>query len=105
MKLSKNSIRKWAKGKPCTVQIPGVCFHDSESSVMAHATILPPTGAIGAKTDSDILATYIACHNCHDYMDGRRRSAGISKHDRLFFEYRAVVRTWRLIIKEMGLWL
>jgi hypothetical protein len=100
MKLSENSIRKWARDKPCQVQKHGICSRDPAKSVMAHATILPPTGIMGGKTDSDILATYVACSNCHDYMDGRTHWS-VSKEEKLFYEYRAVVRTWRMILKEI----
>ena len=98
MKLSKNNIRKSARGQDCTVNIPGVCCYVPETTVYAHATVLPPTGIMGGK-QNDVLGGYYACHSCHDKMDGRTFDAP-SKEDKLFYEYRAVVRTWRIILGE-----
>ena len=98
MKLSKNNIRKSAKGQDCTVQIGGVCNYNPETTVYAHATVLPPTGIVGGK-QNDIVGGYYACSACHDYMDSRAYH-GIEREDKLFYEYRAVVRTWRIILGE-----
>jgi hypothetical protein len=61
---------------------------------------LPPTGIIGGK-NKDVLGGYNACSSCHDVMDGRK-SGVIKKEEKLFYEYRAVIRTWRLILENMG---
>ena len=75
-----------------------MCNGNPETTVYAHATVLPPTGIIGGK-QNDVVGGYYACSSCHDAMDGRNYSA-IKKEDKLFYEYRAVVRTWGIILGE-----
>ena len=99
MKLSKDNIRKSAKGQDCTVQIGKVCNENPETTVYAHATILPPTGIIGGK-QNDVVGGYYACSSCHDEMDGRSNRLELNRWDKLWYEYRAVVRTWRIILGE-----
>ena len=98
MKLSNRQIRLSANGQDCTVQRGKVCNYNPETTVYAHATILPPTGIIGGK-QNDVVGGYYACSACHDWMDSRAYH-GEEREDKLFYEYRAVVRTWRIILGE-----
>src|SRR5210317_729035 len=99
LKLSDRQIRLSARNKDCTVNIPGVCNYAPETTVYAHATRLPPTGIIGGK-HPDFLGGYYACSSCHDAMDGRNSKA-VRKEDKLFYEYRAVIKTWRKIFQKI----
>ena len=100
MKLSNKQVRASARGMDCTVNIPSVCNYEPETTVYAHATVLPPTGIIGGK-HTDVLGGYYSCSSCHDAMDGRSFRV-INKEDKLFYEYRAVIRTWRKLIQYVN---
>jgi len=58
-------IRKFAKGRACSIRIPGVCNGNPETTVWCHA----PGGGMGAK-QSDELGAF-GCSSCHDAIDGR----------------------------------
>ncbi len=65
-----SKITKAAKGRHCTIRLPGICNSNPETSVMAHL----PSGVrfgkgMGTKP-SDLLVA-IACSDCHGVCDGR----------------------------------
>lgn len=55
-------------GEECTLQIPGVCNGNPETTVLCHLDLLSQSG-MGFKC-SDMSAAY-GCSSCHDAMDGR----------------------------------
>ena len=60
-----SKLRKSARGQMCTLQIPLICSHDPEKTVLAHV------GKYGsAKRNHDDEAVY-ACFNCHNAIDMR----------------------------------
>ena len=61
-------IQKYARGKPCSLRIPGVCrtTPENEDVVLAHA---PYPGRGGTRLHDWWGAP--ACMHCHDAMDGR----------------------------------
>ena len=91
-KMSKYT--KSSKGKICTVRIPGVCNHNTETTVFAHLN----GGGMGAK-HSDIHGCD-ACSACHAWLDGGYAIQGYSKHDRDHEHYRAMVETQQRMIRE-----
>lgn len=54
-----------AIGLPCSLRLPGICNHNSATSVMAH---LPGIGK-GTSTKVSDLHTAIACSACHAAID------------------------------------
>lgn len=62
-------LRDSARGKDCTLRIPGVCCGDPETTVLAH---LPHGGRSMGQKAPDTHAVY-ACANCHDVLDNRTR--------------------------------
>ena len=62
------NLRKEAKGRGCTVRIPGVCNHNSETVVLAHIR-MPGLSGMGIKAD-DLLGAW-SCSSCHDAIDRR----------------------------------
>ena len=62
------NLRKQAKGRGCTVRLPGVCNHNSETVVLAHIR-MPGVSGTGLKAD-DLLGAW-ACSACHDAIDRR----------------------------------
>jgi len=92
--MAKIDLRKEARGRPCQIQIFGVCNHNPETSVLCHL----PSGAMGMKAD-DIHAA-IACSNCHDAVDGRRSVMGATPAEVKLMFLEAVIRTQRLWREE-----
>lgn len=60
-----SKIRKSAKGKCCTVRIPGYCNHNHDTVILAHRNGY----GVGGK-NPDYQGAY-CCSNCHDIIDGR----------------------------------
>lgn len=66
-KVRSKALRQSANGQACAVRIPGICNHDSSTTVLAHVNF----GSHGMATkESDLSACY-ACSACHDAIDGR----------------------------------
>lgn len=61
------SLRESARGQVCTLQIPGICNGNPETTVLCH---LPCNShSMGYKSD-DYWAVF-GCSSCHDVIDGR----------------------------------
>ena len=65
------NLRKLAQGRDCQVRIQGVCNFDPETTVLAHYRLHGLSG-IGMKSP-DLFGAW-ACSDCHDAIDGRRRT-------------------------------
>ena len=87
-----SKIREFAKGKPCTVMIEGICNHDPETSVMAHLN-----GSGMAMKDDDIFVA-ICCSACHDALDGRRIT-DYTYEELHYAHLRGMTRTQRMLLK------
>ena len=87
-------LRNSARGEACTFQIPGVCCHDPERTVLAH--IRDETKGMGNKAD-DWSAAF-SCDRCHEAIDQHR----LPRSDELFYMLRGLQRTWQRWI-ERGL--
>ncbi|MGJ8524072.1 putative nuclease YbcO [Carnimonas sp. R-84981] len=76
MRIISKALRNSARGKNCTLRLPG-CNHNPETTVLAHL----PTGMGGMGMKSpDNLAVY-ACCSCHDRLDSRTKDAEIDWRD------------------------
>ena len=92
-------IRDSARGQECTVQSP-CCNHNPETVVFAHYGE-PGEKGIGLKPD-DTSGAY-ACSSCHDWLDGRlqpSKQCGKTAGDREYLWFRAMRRTWKLLIEN-----
>lgn len=87
MALLSPKLRNSARGEQCTFQIPSVCRHDPERTVLAH--IRDETKGMGNKA-RDWSAAF-ACDLCHDAIDQHR----LSRADEFFYCLRALQRTWQ----------
>lgn len=69
MRVESKKLRDAAKGKDCTLRLPGVCNFDSATTVLAHV----PCGmkGMGMKGPDNIAVD--ACSSCHDVLDGRAK--------------------------------
>lgn len=69
--MKKIDFRKQARGRECTVRIPGVCNFNPETSVLAHYRL---AGTCGTGCKPDDLQGAISCNECHDAIDGRTKT-------------------------------
>lgn len=91
MRLVSKKVRESARGRECTVRLPGICNWNPETTVLAH---LPcGTRGIGMK-GIDTVAVY-ACSACHDAIDGRTKGAEIDWKDMP----RAIAETHEALIR------
>lgn len=74
------AIRDDARGRSCTLQIPGVCCHDDSRTVGCHMRLFG-FGGMGQKPDDIFILD--ACDQCHAVFDSRDRwaDAGIGWDD------------------------
>ncbi len=90
------NLRKQAKGRGCTVRLPGVCNHNSETVVLAHIRMLGVSG-MGLKAD-DLLGAW-ACSACHDAID-RRAHTDLDRDYVRLAHLEGMVRTIAQLLKE-----
>lgn len=91
----KADLRKAARGRECTVRIPGVCNFNTETSVLAHYRMAGTCGT-GCKPDDEQAA--ICCNDCHDVIDGRVKNTEFTYEDIRLMHAEGVFRTqqiWR----------
>ena len=94
MKIVSKALRNSARGKNCTLRIPGVCNSNPETTVLAHV----PCGLSGwGMKGPDNISCY-ACSDCHDAIDGRNFQA--TAHWDAYDLIRAVSETQTLMIHE-----
>ena len=72
------NLRDEAKHKPCMVRLPGC--DGGKTTVLAHYRLAGYSG-MGQKP-VDIMGAW-ACHNCHDIIDGRKKTEHDQKIIRL----------------------
>lgn len=62
-------LRASARGRMCTLNFPGVCNSNPETTVLCHLTVWGYE-TVGGKAP-DICGCF-GCSACHDVVDGRR---------------------------------
>jgi Protein of unknown function (DUF1364) len=87
------ALRKSAKGRDCTVRIPGICNFDSDTTVLAHLG----GGGMGMKRN-DLFGAF-CCHACHQVIDGAVPSI-ISKSTLKLYHLEGMVRTQEIWLAE-----
>ena len=80
------NLRKTARGQQCMVRIPGVCNHDTETTVLAHIN----GGGMGMK-NSDLKSAFCSAA-CHDVIDFRVKS-DFSREQLILWHWEGVGRT------------
>lgn len=66
--------RRAARGRDCTLKIPGICNRDPATTVLCHSNRLADGKGMGLKAP-DTEACF-GCSDCHDVLDGRRPLPG-----------------------------
>jgi hypothetical protein len=87
------NLRKEARGRMCTIRIPGHCNHNPETTVLCHLG----GGGMGVK-QHDLHAAF-GCSDCHDVIDGRQRSR-FTRTELKLFHLEGVIRTQQILISE-----
>lgn len=97
-------ITESARGEACTLNLPGICNWDWETTVWAHSNWLDGGKAKGKKlTRADHIGCY-ACYACHMVLDGQaRRPAGMTS-DFVMTRFAAAMKASEAILKRKGLW-
>lgn len=93
--MRSNKLKKSSRGKPCTLQIAGVCNGDWDTVVACHL----PDETHGIALKSTDLAMVDGCSACHDVLDRRNMHVEFESN-RDFYMRRAMVRTWNRWIEE-----
>ena len=88
--VSMANLRKAARGRECTVRIPGYCNGSPETSVLAHYRLAGTCGT-GCKPDDTQAA--IACNGCHDVIDGRTKTTDFTYDELRLMHAEGVMRT------------
>lgn len=90
------NLRKTARGRGCMVRLPGICNHNSETTVLAHVRLAGVSG-MGIKAD-DLLGAW-ACSACHDAID-RRSHTDLDRDAVRLAHLEGMVRTIAQLRKE-----
>lgn len=95
--VSMANLRKAARGRECTVRIPGYCNGNPETSVLAHYRL---AGTCGTGCKPDDTQGAIACSACHDLIDGRKRTTDYTRDELRLMHAEGVIRTLAIWKKE-----
>ena len=92
-------LRKEAKGRDCTVGIPGVCNRDPATTVLAHVNLRSVfmCGMGGKPPD---WAGAHSCSACHDVIDGRVTHPDFTYDEIKAMHLEGVIRTLKILIDE-----
>ncbi len=92
-----NAITQSARGRNCTVRLPGVCNRDCSTTVFAHISGIRFGHGVGHKTR---FGAY-CCSACHDVLDGRvRRPEGMTKIESKLYHLEGVIETLAILNNE-----
>ncbi|HHQ4306214.1 TPA: DUF1364 domain-containing protein [Serratia fonticola] len=90
------NLRKAAKGRECTIRVPGVCNFNSETSVLTHYRL---AGLCGMGIKPNDLVAAIGCSSCHDAVDGRVKTE-FTREELKLMHAEGVFRTLEIWKKE-----
>lgn len=68
------NLRQLAEGKPCMIRLPGICNHNTETTVLCHFRMNGISG-MGLKAP-DLLGAW-GCSSCHAWVDSHHDDATI----------------------------
>ena len=95
--VSMANLRKAARGRKCTVRIPGYCNGNPETSVLAHYRL---AGTCGTGYKPDDTQAAIACNGYHDVIDGRTKTTDFTYDELRLMHAEGVMRTLEIWRKE-----
>ena len=86
-----NKFTKSARGENCTLTIYPYCNNDPETTVLAHINCEDK----GMSYKSPKYYAVFSCSNCHDVIDGRRKT-DLSQLEVTRCILRGLYRTWKI---------
>ena len=86
-----SALTKLARGRMCTIRIPGICDGGGETTVPAHFRSQRIGAGAGIKPP-DLFVAW-ACHGCHSIVDGRFHVDGITKDQAREYHLMGVLET------------
>jgi len=96
--IRSKKMKEAARGQTCTMQIHGVCNHNTETTVFAHSNRMAHGKGFGEKAH-DIFGADM-CSACHDLYDGRTQKTEWTV-DALWFRFEeAMAKTQLRRIKQ-----
>lgn len=87
-------IRRFARGRPCALRIPGVCSDNGANTCACHVN----SNRKGTGNKSPDLFTVIGCPSCHRWMDSEW-AGKVSKDQRDAEILRAMIETQTLYLQ------
>lgn len=97
-------ITESARGEACTLNFPGVCNGDWETTVWAHSNWIAGGKAKGKKLARvDHLGCY-ACYACHMVLDGQAKRPAHLSRDFVMAQFEAAMRECEAKLRKKGLW-
>jgi len=96
-----STIRNSARGMQCQVRLIGVCNHNPETVVWAHANGSAAGKGIGMKSH-DLLGAY-ACSACHDVVDRRVLAPDVFHREQVELAFHEGHQRSLLILIERGI--
>ena len=92
-----SKITKSAKGRGCTIRIPTICNHNSDTVVFAHISGVRFGHGVGQKVNDAFGA--FACSSCHDAVDGRTHTQ-YRRAELKLMHLEGVIETQAILINE-----
>jgi len=93
------NLRKEAKGRECQIRASGICNRDRETVVLAHLNSKGLLGVGMGQKVPDIFGAW-ACSACHDFVDGRVNSKGLTALQIYVLHLEGVLRTQKILLDE-----
>lgn len=90
-----SKFTKSARGEECTLRIYPYCNENPDTTVFAHA----PSDDKGMGIKSPDWWGAYSCSDCHDVVDGRRRTE-FSIDERNYFHMQGIYRTQKRMIEK-----
>ena len=94
-------IRRAARGQDCTLQLPGICNCDPETTALCHSNELTSGKGMGLKAPDTEAA--FGCSACHDVLDGRRPRPHWMTYEMLLGAFERAKLKTHAILRNMGL--
>jgi hypothetical protein len=94
-------IRQSARGEDCTINLPGVCNYNPETSVWAHSNRYEHGKGMGLKAKDEHGA--YACYDCHMVYDRQKKRPEHLSLDNVEEAFTMAMLKSRQILKNKGL--
>ena len=94
MNFRSRKLLDQARGRVCTLAVPGVCCGDPATTVAAHSNLQIHGRGLGLKSHDWACAW--ACHACHSWLDAGKAA----REEKELAFYRGMSRTLAALFSE-----